>query len=61
MARVQGSPWLFSDDADQNRASLAGLATRLAAGKDEVRAIVFAHSGALTRGLDPLVEFARGS
>ncbi len=59
--RLKGSPWLFSDDADQNRASLAALAARLSAGKDEVRAIVFAHSGALTRGLDPLLEFARGS
>ncbi len=56
--RLAGAPWLFSDDGDQNRASLASLATRLASEGTEVRALVFAHSGALTRGLEPLAEFA---
>jgi glyoxylase-like metal-dependent hydrolase (beta-lactamase superfamily II) len=57
---LKGSPWAFSDDTDANHASLVRLATRLAVEGALVRAIVCAHSGALTRGLEPLTDFARG-
>jgi glyoxylase-like metal-dependent hydrolase (beta-lactamase superfamily II) len=56
--RLVGAPFLFSDDTALNRASLVGLAGRLAELGAPVRAIVFSHSGALTGGLEPLARFA---
>ena len=55
---IIGAPWLFSEDRAQNRASVAGLADRLAKEALEVKAIVFSHSGALDKGLAPLTAFA---
>ena len=53
-----GSPWLMSDDAEQNVASLKRLAQRLAPEAATVKTLVFAHSGALQEGLAPLTTFA---
>jgi len=56
---VKGSPWLFSKDQAQDRASLSWLATRLAS-EGGVEALVFAHSGVLKQGIEPLTLAARG-
>ncbi len=53
-----GSPWLMSDDAAQNVESLKRLAQRLAPEAEAIKALVFAHSGALHEGLAPLTTFA---
>lgn len=57
--RLQGSAWIFSDSQEQNRASLIGLARRLAQERIVVAAIAPAHSGVLTDGLAQLDAFAR--
>ena len=57
--RVKGSPWLFSKDQAQDRASLSRLAMRLAS-QGGVQALVFAHSGVLKQGIEPLTLAARG-
>jgi hydroxyacylglutathione hydrolase len=49
---------LTSEDPAQNRASLVGLAARLAPLGDGVRAIAPAHSGVLGSGLAPLERLA---
>ena len=54
--KILGAPRLFSDDSAQNRASLKGLADRLAPEAATVKYLVPAHSGAL-EGLGPLVAF----
>ena len=54
-----GAPWIFSDDQEQNRASLVNLQQRLMADGATVLAIVPAHSGAV-RGIDALTAFASG-
>jgi glyoxylase-like metal-dependent hydrolase (beta-lactamase superfamily II) len=56
---IVGAPWVFSDSQDENAASLRSLAQRLTAQRLDVRAIVPAHSGAVT-GLAPLTAFASG-
>ena len=56
---VKGAPWVFSDSQSEDRASLARLEQRLAQDHAPVKAIVFAHSGALTEGLTPLTTFAQ--
>ncbi len=56
---VKGAPWIFSDSQAQDRASLVSLDQRLLRDGVEVKAIVFAHSGVLTRGLAPLTAFAQ--
>jgi len=56
--RVQGATWVFSDDAARNRASLARLVGRLRKEEPAVHTLVFAHSGVLTRGLEPLAALA---
>ena len=56
--RVKGSPWIFSKDQAQNRASLGRLAKRLA-GEGGVQALVFAHSGVLNQGIEPLTLATR--
>jgi glyoxylase-like metal-dependent hydrolase (beta-lactamase superfamily II) len=55
---VKVAPWILSDSQDEDRASLVGLAERLERDQRDVRAIVFAHSGVLTEGLQPLKTFA---
>jgi glyoxylase-like metal-dependent hydrolase (beta-lactamase superfamily II) len=57
--KVIGSPWIFSDNQSQDRASLVRLAERLRQDNEPVRAIAFAHSGVRADGLAPLLEFAR--
>lgn len=59
--RLTRAPWLFSDDAAQNRASLIQLKERLMREGIEVKALVFSHSGALAHGLVPLEEFTQSN
>jgi hydroxyacylglutathione hydrolase len=58
--RVQGSPWIFSDSQDENRASLIRLEQRLVSDGADVKVIIPSHSGAAS-GLAPLTAFARGN
>lgn len=55
---VKSSPWLFSKDRAQDRASVSRLAMRLAS-EGGVEALVFAHSGVLKQGIEPLTLAAR--
>jgi hydroxyacylglutathione hydrolase len=57
---VQGSPWVFSDNQADNRASLVRLEQRLVRDGAKVTAIVPSHSGT-AGGLAPLTAFARGN
>lgn len=52
--KVRNAPWIFSDDTDQCAASVRALAKKLK--DDEVKNLVFAHSGPLP-GLAPLKAF----
>jgi glyoxylase-like metal-dependent hydrolase (beta-lactamase superfamily II) len=54
--KILGAPKAFSDDGDQNRASLKALADRLRPEAAGVKYLVPAHSGAL-EGLGPLLAF----
>ncbi len=56
--RVDGDPWVFSDDVERADATLAGLPQRLDAEGIAPEWLVFSHSVAL-RGMEPLREFAR--
>ncbi|MGD0499681.1 MAG: MBL fold metallo-hydrolase [Bryobacteraceae bacterium] len=56
---VKGSPWLFSKDQTQGRASLRRLAMCLA-NEGGAQALVFAHSGVLKQGIEPLTLASRG-
>jgi glyoxylase-like metal-dependent hydrolase (beta-lactamase superfamily II) len=56
---IQPAPWIFSDSQAEDRASLVGLYRRLVRDGATVKAIVCAHSGAITEGLAPLAAFAR--
>jgi glyoxylase-like metal-dependent hydrolase (beta-lactamase superfamily II) len=47
----------FSEDAEQNKASLRALAERLRPNAAAVQSLVFAHTGPMT-GLQPLLDFA---
>ena len=49
---LQNAHWFFSDDTDQNRASLNRLYERLDRENVEIKAIACAHSGVLTNGID---------
>ncbi len=51
-----GSKYWFSDDKEQNQASLHALATRLASRADEIKTLAFAHTGVLP-GFAPLRDF----
>jgi hydroxyacylglutathione hydrolase len=50
------SPYVFSDDQAQNRASLRALAKRLQPMADEVKFLVPSHTGS-AKGLGPLLAF----
>jgi glyoxylase-like metal-dependent hydrolase (beta-lactamase superfamily II) len=50
--------WFFSEDTDQNRASLRTLYERLVRKNVEIKAIAPAHSAILTNGIAPLAAFA---
>ena len=54
--KIKGSPRIFSDSRDQDRASLVRLADVLQ--NADVKALAFAHSGVRTEGLTPLVTYA---
>jgi glyoxylase-like metal-dependent hydrolase (beta-lactamase superfamily II) len=58
--RLQGAPWIFSDNQEENRASLVRLEQRLVSDGANVRVIVPSHSGT-AGGLGPLTAFARGN
>src|SRR5262249_52259760 len=55
---VIAPPWVFSDSQPQARAALVALDERLKRENMPVKAIVFAHSGMLAKGLAPLDAFA---
>jgi glyoxylase-like metal-dependent hydrolase (beta-lactamase superfamily II) len=56
---LKGAPWVFSDSQAEDRASLVRLSQRLEQEGVPVKAMVFAHSGAISEGLRPLTTFAR--
>lgn len=56
---VKQAPWIFSDSQAQDRASLVRLDQRLVQDGSDVKAIAFAHSGVLVKGLAPLTAFAQ--
>jgi glyoxylase-like metal-dependent hydrolase (beta-lactamase superfamily II) len=58
--RMQGSPWIFSDSQDDNRASLIRLEQRLVSEGASVKVIVPSQSGTAS-GLAALTAFARGN
>lgn len=53
-ADLVGAPWIFSDDCDENVASLRALAERLSSRADQVKWLAPAHSGPAA-GLDTLL------
>jgi hydroxyacylglutathione hydrolase len=55
------APWVFTQSQAEDQASLIQLSERLAQEKADVKAIAFAHSGVLNKGLAPLAEFAKNS
>ncbi len=58
-SRIKPAPWVFSDSQAQDRASLVHLDQRLIQNGSDVKAIAFAHSGVLVKGLAPLTAFAQ--
>ena len=56
---LMNAHWFFSEDTDQNRASLDRLYERLVRENVNVKAIACAHSGVLTNGIVALAEFAK--
>lgn len=56
--KLAGSPWVFSDNQAQNRASLVRLEQLLSKEEAEVKTLVFSHSGAVNQGLAPMTVFA---
>jgi hydroxyacylglutathione hydrolase len=57
--KLRVAPWIFSDSQAEDRASLVSLYRRLVREGVSVKAIVCAHSGAITEGLAPLAAFAQ--
>ena len=58
---LQNAHWFFSDDTDQNRASLNRLYERLVRENVEIKAIACAHSGVMTNGITALAAFAQAA
>ena len=56
---IKPAAWIFSDSQAQDRASLVHLDQRLIQDGSDVKAIAFAHSGVLVKGLAPLTAFAQ--
>lgn len=54
---LKNAPWFFSDDVDQNRASVKQLAARLQPRAKEITAIAPSHTAPLA-GLQPMLDFA---
>jgi glyoxylase-like metal-dependent hydrolase (beta-lactamase superfamily II) len=59
-SRVSGDPWVFSDDVDAAKRTLAALPSRLDAEGIDPEWLVFSHSAPL-RGMEPLREFAENA
>jgi glyoxylase-like metal-dependent hydrolase (beta-lactamase superfamily II) len=55
--KIKHAVWAFSSDVEQQNRSLKTLAERLKPRKNDIKTIVFSHSGYLD-GLQPLVDFA---
>lgn len=53
---IRNAPWVFSDDLDQNAASLSRLAERLVPLSEEVQHIVFSHTGPI-QGSQALLDW----
>jgi glyoxylase-like metal-dependent hydrolase (beta-lactamase superfamily II) len=56
--RLKTAHWVFSKSAAQNRKSLVELARRMT-NDSSIKALVFAHTAPLERGVAPLVDFAQ--
>jgi hypothetical protein len=54
---IKGSAWIFTDNQAQDSASLVRLDRRLVQEGADVKAIGFAHEGAVAKGLAPINEF----
>lgn len=57
--KIKHAVWFFSGDVAGQDRSLKALALRLDPVKNEIRHIVFSHSGSLD-GLQPLLDYAKG-
>jgi len=55
--KIREAVWVFSNDVEQQNRSLKSLALKLLPRKNEIKSIVFSHSGHLD-GLQPLIDFA---
>lgn len=55
--KIRHAVWVFSSDVKEQNRSLKSLAERLTPRKNDIKTIVFAHSGYL-EGLQPLIDFA---
>lgn len=55
--KIKHAVWIFSSDVNEQNRSLKSLAERLTPRKNDIKTIVFAHSGYL-EGLQPLIDFA---
>ena len=53
---LKGAVWVFSTDVDQNDRSLKALTQRLLPRADQIKEIVFAHTGSVS-GLKPLLDY----
>ncbi|HEX7508690.1 MAG TPA: hypothetical protein VF550_18100 [Polyangia bacterium] len=56
--QLEAATWLFCANRPTNRVSLRTLAQRLAARRDQVKALACSHSGVLQAGLAPLDQLA---
>ncbi|PKL17485.1 MAG: hypothetical protein CVV49_11005 [Spirochaetae bacterium HGW-Spirochaetae-5] len=57
--KIKHAVWAFSTDVNQQNRSLKSLALKLLPRKNEIKSIVFSHSGHI-EGLQPLINFADG-
>lgn len=55
--KIREAVWIFSNDVKLQNKSLKSLALKLLTRKNEIKNIVFSHSGHLD-GLQPLIDFA---
>ena len=55
--KIRQAIWIFSNDVEQQNRSLKSLASKLLPRKNEIKNIVFSHSGDVD-GLQPLIDFA---
>ncbi len=55
---IVGPPWMFSDDLEQNKASVQKLAEKLKSENISVKTIALSHTGAIN-GVEALLEYAK--